>query len=54
MGPWPSQSRGRDFVRGQWGYRDMVGITSTRVGPSGIPVRFNTRAEVLLLRLVPA
>lgn len=47
-------SRGRDFVRGQWRYRDMVGITSTGVGTSGIPVRFNTRAEVLLLRLVPA
>jgi hypothetical protein len=29
----------------------MTGVTSCGVGTSGIPVRFNTRGEILVLRL---
>ena len=53
-GGWPiikNVARGRRLYRGLWRHRDMVGVTSTGVGTSGIPVRFNTRGEVLLLRL---
>jgi hypothetical protein len=44
-------SRGRRLYKGVWTYREMTGVTSCGVGTSGIPVRFNTRGEILVLRL---
>ena len=44
-------SRGRRFYKGIWTYREMMGVTSCGVGTSGIPVRFNTRGEILVLKL---
>jgi len=44
-------SRGRRFWRGTWTHRDMVGVTNVGAGTSGVPVRFNTRGEVLVLTL---
>ncbi len=44
-------NRGRRFYRGHWKYMEMQGITHSGVGTSGIPVRFNTRGEVLILHL---
>ena len=44
-------SRGRRFYRGAWKHRDMVGITNAGAGTSGVPVRFNTRGEILTLTL---
>ncbi len=44
-------NRGRRFYRGHWQYKGMQGITHSGVGTSGIPVRFNTRGEVLILHL---
>ena len=42
---------GRHLYKGQWRYGKMVGITNAGVGTSGVPVRFNTRGEILVLRL---
>jgi hypothetical protein len=44
-------SRGRRLYKGIWTHRDMLGVTSCGVGTSGIPVRFNTRGEILALTL---
>lgn len=44
-------ARGRAFFRGSWRHGAMQGLTSTGVGTSGIPVRFNTEAEILIVRL---
>ncbi len=44
-------NRGKDFYSGHWRYRNMQGITSDGVGTSGIPVRFNTQGELLILKL---
>jgi predicted MPP superfamily phosphohydrolase len=44
-------SRGRHLYRGLWRHRHMVGITNAGVGTSGVPVRFNTRGEILVLTL---
>lgn len=44
-------NRGRKYYRGYWKYQDMQGVTHAGVGTSGIPVRFNTRGEVLIHRL---
>ncbi len=41
-------NRGRKYFRGRWQYQGMQGITNAGAGTSGIPVRFNTRSEVLL------
>jgi len=46
-----SLRRGRAFYRGIWRYRGMVGVTNHGAGTSGLPVRFNTRGELLVLRL---
>jgi len=45
-------NRGKQFFRGQWKYLRMHGITNSGAGTSGIPVRFNTRGEVLLITLL--
>lgn len=42
---------GEEFFRGQWRHEGMQGVTSEGAGTSGIPVRFNTRGEVLALTL---
>ncbi|MEI6414261.1 MAG: metallophosphoesterase [Pseudomonadota bacterium] len=44
-------NRGHAFYKGYWTYQGMQGITHCGVGTSGIPVRFNTQGEILLLRL---
>jgi predicted MPP superfamily phosphohydrolase len=44
-------SRGRRFYKGIWRHRDMVGITNCGAGTAGIPVRFNSRGEILVIRL---
>ena len=44
-------SRGRRLFRGTWRHEEMVGVTNAGVGTSGIPVRFNTRGELLALTL---
>ena len=42
---------GRPFYKGEWQHGGMVGITNAGAGTSGVPVRFNTRGEILALRL---
>ncbi len=42
---------GRAYYRGHWQHRGMQGITSAGMGTSGIPVRFNTQGEVMILTL---
>jgi predicted MPP superfamily phosphohydrolase len=42
---------GRHLYKGHWRHRGMQGITNAGAGTSGIPVRFNTRGEILALRL---
>jgi predicted MPP superfamily phosphohydrolase len=44
-------SRGRRFYKGVWRYGRTVGVTNAGAGTSGIPVRFHTRGEVLVLTL---
>ncbi|MCX5805698.1 MAG: metallophosphoesterase [Proteobacteria bacterium] len=44
-------NRGRKYFQGYWKYLEMQGITNAGVGASGIPVRFNTRGEVLIYDL---
>jgi predicted MPP superfamily phosphohydrolase len=41
----------RRFASGLWQCGDMVGYTSTGLGVSGIPVRYNSRGEVALITL---
>ena len=42
---------GKEFYSGYWRYRNMQGVTNCGAGTSGIPVRFNTQGELLLLEL---
>jgi predicted MPP superfamily phosphohydrolase len=44
-------SRYRAYASGLWRHGDMVGYTTTGVGVSGLPVRFNTRGEAVLITL---
>lgn len=44
-------SRFRDYAAGTWRHGAMRGYTSTGVGTSGLPVRFNCRGEVALITL---
>ena len=44
-------SRHRRYASGLWRHGSMRGYTSTGVGVSGLPVRFNTRAEAVLITL---
>jgi len=41
----------RRYATGLWRHDNMVGYTTTGVGVSGLPVRFNTRGEVVLITL---
>jgi predicted MPP superfamily phosphohydrolase len=42
---------GRHLYDGHWRHGDMQGVTNAGAGTSGIPVRFNTQSEILVLRL---
>jgi uncharacterized protein len=44
-------NRGRRFFRGVWHHRAMRGVTHCGTGTSGIPIRFNTRGEILIHHL---
>ena len=44
-------SAGHDYYRGVWCHRGMRGVTSSGAGTSGIPIRFNTRSELLAITL---
>ena len=44
-------SRHRRYARGVWRHGSLQGYTSTGVGVSALPVRFNTRGEVALITL---
>ena len=53
-GGWPiitHMSRHRRYAKGLWRHGSMVGYTSTGVGVSALPVRFNSRGEVVLITL---
>ncbi|SPD72737.1 putative Ser/Thr phosphatase-family protein [uncultured Desulfobacterium sp.] len=52
IGPLFTHSRvARRFTAGLWRYDDMVGYTTYGAGASGIPVRFNCMAEVVIVTL---
>ncbi len=41
----------RRYASGLWRHGSMNGYTTTGIGVSGLPVRFNTRGEVVLITL---
>ena len=41
----------RRYASGLWRHGKMIGYTSKGVGVSGLPVRFNTRGEVVIMTL---
>lgn len=45
-------NHGKSFYKGLWKYNQMQGITNLGAGTSGIPIRFNTRGEVLSIKLL--
>lgn len=40
--------RGKKYYRGAWNFGKMAGYTSSGIGTSGLPIRFNTQAEIIL------
>jgi predicted MPP superfamily phosphohydrolase len=44
-------NNGEKYYKGQWKYKEMQGVTSSGVGTSGLPIRFNTKGEVVHLTL---
>ena len=42
---------GKEFYRGYWRHHNLQGVTNWGAGTSGMPVRFNTQGEALILRL---
>ena len=42
---------GKQFARGLWHHNKMIGYTSNGAGTSGIPIRFNTRGEIIVFTL---
>ncbi|MCD4763711.1 MAG: CDP-archaeol synthase [Desulfobacterales bacterium] len=51
-GPIITHSRApRKMAGGLWKYKEMCGYTSSGVGTSGVPVRFNCPGEVVLFKL---
>lgn len=44
-------NRLRPYATGLWRRGDMIGYSSSGLGVSGLPVRFNTRGEVALITL---
>jgi predicted MPP superfamily phosphohydrolase len=52
IGPIFTHSRtGRRYVQGSWQYHGMQGYTSAGVGTSGIPVRYFSEGEVVVITL---
>lgn len=52
IGPVFTHSRApRRLCHGQWHHDGMLGFTSCGVGVSGVPVRFRTKGEILLITL---
>lgn len=45
--------RGKKFAVGKWQYKNMQGYTSSGIGTSSMPIRFNTRSEIVLHTLIP-
>jgi len=45
---------GRRFSKGLWKYKNMTGYTSQGCGASGIPIRFNSESEVVLITMKKA
>ena len=43
--------RHRRYASGLWRHGSMTGYTTTGIGVSGLPVRFNSRGEVVLITL---
>jgi len=41
----------RKFIKGLWKYKNLRGLTSTGVGVSVFPVRFNCPPEISLVEL---
>ncbi len=41
----------RRYASGLWRHGSMTGYTTTGIGVSGLPVRFNSRGEVVLITL---
>ncbi len=41
----------RRFARGFWTYKNMIGYTTTGVGTSSVPVRYNCPPEIVLFTL---
>ncbi len=41
----------RSYASGLWRHGSMTGYTTSGIGVSGLPVRFNTRGEVVLITL---
>ena len=44
-------SRHRDYALGLWRHGSMTGYTTTGIGVSGLPVRFNSRGEAVIVTL---
>lgn len=44
---------GKQFYKGLWHYRGMIGHTSAGCGTAKIPIRFNCRPEITILTLNP-
>jgi len=52
FGPLFTHSRApRRYSQGKWSYRGMIGYTSCGAGVSGVPLRFFSRGEVVLITL---
>ncbi len=45
------QKEGKEFVKGMWHDNGLTGYTSSGVGVSGIPLRFNSTGEIVLITL---
>ena len=44
-------NRGHKYFKGHWTHNHMQGYTNAGAGTSGIPVRFNTRGEIVIFTL---
>ncbi|MEE8398034.1 MAG: metallophosphoesterase, partial [Desulfobacterales bacterium] len=42
---------GGKYARGLWRHSEMIGYTSSGCGTVGIPIRFNCKSEIALIRL---
>ncbi len=41
----------QNYSTGLWKCRDLIGYTNSGMGVSGLPIRFNTKSEVVLINL---